>query len=265
MCKVSTETGIGPKLTVAISVIEARLESLTLEKLPVTSGVVYLLLLQMASVEQAQSAASRLAREDVSVVFLDSVGASNSRNAALTHTKTELLLFADDDTTLINEAFPLLIDRFEEQHQISFFLGRLRNINNELHKTYPAEGTKVRKTNSGRVGTPELSIRVKRFHEHGLTFDPSFGAGTDQPFGEEYIFICDALAKGLEGAFVELDLAVHAGKSTGQRMLKGSAQLRQAVLRRALGRASWVYRVGYAFKHRSIFDGVGELVRFIKP
>ena len=257
--------GSQPRLTVAVSMIGARIESWTLDRLPKTPGIVYLILAQSTSTEQRQIASDQFARGDISIVFLDSIGVSNSRNAALDRVQSEFLLFADDDIVLLNDAYPRLIKYFEDQPELDFLVGRLRSEAHALHKNYPPAGTPVRRTNSGRVGTPELAIRVDRFRQLSLYFDVAFGAGTEQPFGEEYIFICDALSKNLKGAFVDVDLAVHTGKSTGQRMRVGTAPLRQAVLSRALGKTSWPYRVGYAIKHRKIFSDLRELCHFLRP
>ena len=245
--------------------IGARLHNWSLAKLPKTDGVFYLLLLQQADAEQVNRLYTSFERDDVKVVALDTIGVSNSRNAAISHAEAEILLFADDDTLLLADAYPYLIERFQTQPERAFLIGRICNEDMEPHKRYPPDGAPVKKSNCGKVGTPEIALRLDLFRQHDLAFDTTFGAGTEKPFGEEYIFLCDALSKGLTGKFVALNLATHSGASTGQRMVLGTAQLRSEVLRRALGPHSWFYRLGYALKHRRVFSGARDLIRFLKP
>ena len=67
-------------------------------------------------------------------------------------------------------------------------------------------------------------------------FDERFGAGTEWPIGDEYIFLADLLRRKLSGMHVALPLAKHPRLSSGMAFDAKSLETRRAVFRRAVGR-----------------------------
>lgn len=252
-----------PTLTLAISSLENRIARIFPEDLPKQNGLEYLLLLQ-GKTDPGLLLRFR-GRSDIRIIQLETTGVAHSRNTAIEHAASEIILFADDDLDFETESYMCLRRRFARAATVDFVCGRLRNAEGGAFKPYQDDGAKVSKLNSGRVGTPELAIRTHVFRERGVKFDINFGAGSHFWLGDEYIFICDALRKGLSGVHISLHFGTHLTESSGILNRPESMRIRKAVLRRALSPFSWPYRLAFALKHRKRFTSFVSFLHFVSP
>ena len=60
-----------------------------------------------------------------------------------------------------------------------------------------------------------MMVRVEAIRNAGIQFDENFGAGVDNFLGDEYIFIADALKRGLQGMYLPIRVAIHPKESSG--------------------------------------------------
>lgn len=253
-----------PELTIAVAVLGDGIFNLNSEVLPACDALRYDLFVQSAQEQHKIYCAEALIRSDIRVFFIDTLGAPHSRNSALEHAQTELLLYADDDLVFLSESYCDLRKAFATSPDIDFICARMTDEQGQPFKAYSSTGTAVNLRNCGKVGTPEIAIRVGRFREEDIWFDTDFGAGTEQPSGDEYIFLCDAMRSGLTGRHLDLFVACHPGQSTGHKHSVESFNTKEKVLRRALGRGSWPYRVAFAIKHASKFPNWSSVLRFVR-
>jgi hypothetical protein len=235
-------------LTIAISTIGARIHQLILP--PPTPGCEVIVLAQDAP---AQSA---IARPDLRLIPLPGRGVSASRNAALACIETEFLLFGDDDVTLNMDAVMQMRDHLAADPGLAMVVGQLDGP----HRTDTIRTGPLRRTNVGRIGTPALMIRLPAFRAAGLEFDLHFGLGTDYPLGEEFIFVTDALAAGLRGAYLPLVVGTHPAPSSGDNWADPVLlRARAAALHRVFGVRTLPYALGFAWRHRARLGGPGIL------
>ena len=259
-------TAAGPDLFIAIATTAARVATLNLARLPPQTGVEYRIFVQCEGAEPAVAAhsAQALARDDIRVIPTDGHGAARNRNAALRQIDGAVLLFADDDLILDLNGIAALRAQIAAAPVVDFFCARLLDGVHRSPKRYAPDGTAVRWYNCGKVGTPELALRPARARAAGLRFDESFGAGTPNWLGDEYIFLCDALRAGLQGRHVAVDIGVHPADSSG--LAKGAAAMavRRKVLVRALGRwRGMPARWAFALRHRRDFPNLASFLRFL--
>lgn len=254
-----------PRLTIALSTMAGRLESLTPERLPQMPDVVWHLFVQGPTAAVATAAARLTAtRPDITVTALDSRGVAHSRNAALAAVASDWLLFADDDLTFHPEGIAALIARCDREAAADFLCARLTDETGLPRKRYAPDGTRARWFNCGKVGTPELALRPGRVRAAGIGFDPGFGAGAPDWMGDEYIFLCDALRAGLKGWHVDVVPASHPAASSGLTNTPEAMAVRRRVLIRALGRwASLLPRLAFALRHRRTFPDWRSILRFL--
>lgn len=250
-------------LTVAIAALADRLHTIDMSQMPALDGVDYHIFVQGAARPVQLEGAKD--RPDIRVTFLNSIGVTHSRNAAITAAQGDVILFADDDLSLATDNYAALRTKFEAAPDIDFMCGQLLDGDDRPFKQYPANLTKASRLNTAKVGTPEIAIRTKTVREAGVLFDTRFGAGSTLWLGDEYIFLCDALRAGLRGHHIDLILATHPIPSSGQAFNAETLAIRDAVLRRALGPMSWHLRCAFALRHRKKFPGWQSLLRFIRP
>ncbi|MEP5761316.1 MAG: glycosyltransferase [Litoreibacter sp.] len=252
-------------LTVAVAVLGDALLNLKCDDFPPNEHVRYDIFVQNAGADHEAHANEFLKRNDIRVFFLATLGVANSRNAALERADSDVLLFADDDLTLLTENYGQLLSFFNKNESVDFVCCRLFDGAGQPFKKYARNGCRAKRSNCGRVGTPEMAVRPTSFRKSGTCFDPMFGAGAALYSGDEYIFLCDALKAGHKGRHLDLFLAIHDGESTGHAHKADGFYVKDKVLRRALRPWSWPYRCAFAIKHRKKFAGWKDMLKFVSP
>jgi glycosyltransferase involved in cell wall biosynthesis len=249
-------------ITVAIATLGDRLKNLSLSMLPETQGVDYHVFVQGAPDDM--DLAGALNRPDITLTAPKGRGVAKSRNAAIEMAKGDIIIFADDDLILHTQNYDALRALFRDTPDLDFVCAQLRDETGHPFKSYSLDGTKATRFNTAKVGTPEMAIRTKAIRAAQVFFDPDFGAGSPNWLGDEYIFLCDALGAGLRGQHSALSLATHPTLSSGQDNSPESFDVREAVLRRALGAFSWPFRCAFAWRHRKRFPDWSSFWRFVR-
>ena len=194
----------------------------------------------------------------VRVIRCQGIGVGHSRNAVIENTNTELLAFCDDDVLpnydqLLEAADQLVSSGYD------FYIGRLFDFDGNPRKRYSWPGTEARFHNIGKVGTPEILIRVSALKKSGVRFDPSFGAGTLSPLGDELIFLSDCLKSGLKGQHISAVFGFHSAESSGR-----GGDLRKLAHRLRAGRRAYRGNTAYIFPMFFAKTVAGQLFRLSK-
>ncbi len=245
-----------PTLTIAVSTIGDGYKNLHV--LPPQVGVFWIVLIQQTKGYPENLFSDR---PDLLVIRLNCIGLSNSRNQALKHAQTSLLLFADDDAVLDINGINALRQKFAEDRTLDFGAGwRKEHFPKRHHqrKTY-----KLTRYNTGRICAPELILRLRPFRQKSNCFNTDFGLGATHEIGEEYIFVTDALAKGMSGKSFPIIMASHPHPSTGNNW--NSQQIlaaRHCVIDHVFGRLSRLVKILYAIRHRKKFASLSTAVHF---
>ena len=200
-------------------------------------------------------------RADVTYVALETLGLSHSRNSALAHCITPLLVFADDDMVLDTDGVKRLAVQMGQDSKLGFSAGwRAGRMPKTGRRAAPY---RLRKLTAGRVCAPELMVRVEAVRAAGVQFDTAFGVGAQHPVGEDYIFVCDMLDAGLCGAAFPIVTGTHNGLSTGDNWSDTTIlRARRTVLDRCFGAWSPMVRAAYALRHAKRLGGVRGAWRF---
>jgi len=198
------------------------------------------------------------------LVELKSKGVAKSRNAALKYATGKYLIFGDDDITFDESGISELVNYFESHPECSILLAQTSDESGESRKLYPTRAHKLSRLNSAKAATYEMMVRLDAIREAGITFDENFGAGADNYLGDEYIFIADALKKGLRGEFLPIRVAIHPKESSGS--LWGTPKdlnARAAVFSRVFGAWAPLFRALFLLKSRKGRVGMFNSMKFI--
>jgi glycosyltransferase involved in cell wall biosynthesis len=198
------------------------------------------------------------------LVELKSRGVAKSRNAALKYASGKYLIFGDDDITFDESGIAELVSYFESHPECSILLAQTSDESGELRKTYPKRTQKLSRLNSAKAATYEMMVRLDSIRGAGISFDEYFGAGADNYLGDEYIFIADALKKGLKGYFLPVRVAIHPKDSSGS--LWGTPKdlsARAAVFGRVFGAWAPLFRALFLLKSRKGKVGLINTLKFI--
>ena len=176
-------------------------------------------------------------------------GVARSRNRAIALATEDICLLGDDDQVY----FPDTIDRVERafsmhpEADIITFMEKTPE--GELRKSYPKRAMRHSVFSVMRVREPEIAFRLSSVQRFGLRFDEDFGFGK-YVIGEGYIFLVDALKKGLTVMFVPEVISIHPAESTATMGAtdKNVMYSKGAMFRRALGPMSIPFLLAFFLK-----------------
>ena len=201
---------------------------------------------------------------EVKVLELQSIGVAKSRNAALSNTNTEYLIFGDDDIEFNESGITSAVNFLAANPKISILLMQAVDETGALRKGYPSSAHKLKLTNSAKAATYEMMVRVADIKAAGVKFDENFGAGAENYLGDEYIFIADALRSGLKGSFQPIVIAMHPSESSGNLRNTASDRVaRSKIFSRVFGIWAPVMRLLFIAKPPSKKFGVLNSLLFI--
>lgn len=130
------------------------------------------------------------------------VGLSKSRNMAIREATEDICIFTDDDILFEKEAKQIIkqaYDNYPNADIICFFVESL-NTNRKIKKMKKG---KIGFLKTMRIASFQITFNRKKIIEKGIKFDEEFGAGSKWNHGEEAIFLCDCLRKGLKIQYVD--------------------------------------------------------------
>lgn len=198
------------------------------------------------------------------LVELKSRGVAKSRNAALKYASGKYLIFGDDDITFDEDGIKSLIEYFEAHPECAIIMAQTSDETGALRKSYPTKAHKLTRFNSAKAATYEMMVRVDAIRSAGIQFDENFGAGVENFLGDEYIFIADALNKGLQGMYLPTRVAIHPKDSSGSTWgTERDLKARAAVFSRVFGASAPIFRALFLLKSRKGKVGLIKSLRFI--
>lgn len=179
-----------------------------------------------------------LSREDVVLHKYQGKGLSANRNLALAQATADLVLYADDDTRLLENTFDVAFSTFEAHSELDIACFQASTYTGKMLKDYPsapAPLTEMPKEYS--VSTIEMVFRREKVQD-SIHFDERFGLGTKfLTCGEEEIWFQDALRAGLKIAYFPTKIV------ETSMMLKRSLLYVEAGVQRSYGAISY-YKYG---------------------
>ena len=202
---------LNPQITVATSTTINRVNSV--RDIDCSIDVDHLVLVQ--GISNISDDLSKLGPESATLIYLEGRGVARSRNQAIKECKTEFLIFSDDDARLVGPGICKVLLEFQRSPEVDFLLLRSVDEGGNPRKRYPRSGKSASRFNTGRYGTIEIAIRVDKVRRSGSLFNVHFGAGTDLPLGDEYLFIVEMLKRGLKGRHSDSVISVHDIESSG--------------------------------------------------
>ena len=198
------------------------------------------------------------------LVELKSRGVAKSRNAALKYASGKYLIFGDDDIVFDESGIAKLVEYFENHPDCAIIMAQTSDETGALRKSYPTKEAKLTKYNSAKAATYEMMIRLDAIRSSGITFDENFGAGAENYLGDEYIFIADALKRGLKGVYLPIRVAIHPKDSSGSAWgTPKDLTARAAVFSRVFGSTAPLFRALFLLKSRKGPVGISNALRFI--
>ena len=245
------------ELTFAYSTLAHRVKNITF---PVARSNREVIVLVQNPKKESFNCDSSAAR----VIELENLGVAKSRNAALKNAQGKYLIFADDDIVFDENGINQLVHYFDAHPECAIIMAQTSDDTGALRKSYQSRAQKLTRLNSAKAATYEMMVRVDAIRAADVQFDENFGAGVENYLGDEYIFISDALKKGLQGMFLPIRVAIHPKESSGSAWgSEKDLKARAAVFTRVFGISAPIFRALFLFKSRKGKVGIIKALQFI--
>ena len=246
-----------PKLTIGYSTLAERVKNI---RLPLEK---YEFLVLVQNPGKREYDAEKLKKRAL-VAEVSGKGVTKSRNRAIELTKTDYLIFGDDDVEFHPEKLNEAIAIMEADPQLTLLLLAATDDKGRSRKQYPKKRERLTKLNSARAATYEMLIRAPEVRRLRVKFDENFGAGAENYLGDEFIFIADLIDKGAKCEFAPIYVASHPEESSGSRW--GSdrdRQVRARIFTRVFGIWAPLVRLAFGLRRRAELGGTKNVLKFV--
>jgi len=142
-------------------------------------------------------------------------GLSLSRNRAIENIDDGIVIITDNDVYFSKDTIQRVVSAFEKYSDMDILTFQFETPNGEYTKKYKNYFFKHNKFTLSKVASIEIAFRVKSIKDKGLKFNEKFGLGSVYKSSEEYIFLVDALEKGLKIGFVPEVISYHPNEASG--------------------------------------------------
>lgn len=133
-------------------------------------------------------------KNNICILFSSDRGISKSRNLAIKEAKADICLFCDDDEILFENTEEIITDAFMKNSRADVIIFNLEN----WRKNLGVVEKKLRYTDLFKVSSVQIAIRRKSVVDKEIYFDELLGVGSGNGAEEEFKFLLDCRAAGLE-------------------------------------------------------------------
>ncbi|MGN0841518.1 MAG: glycosyltransferase family A protein [Candidatus Ornithospirochaeta sp.] len=131
------------------------------------------------------------------MISTETRGVGVNRNLVLTYAKGDIILFADDDVTYIDDLEEIVTAEFDSHPDADVFIFHLDTDDpKRKQKKYP-KTRKCSRFERMPWGGVRIAVRLNSIRKANIWFTTLFGGGCIFPSGEDSIWLLDAKRKGL--------------------------------------------------------------------
>jgi hypothetical protein len=133
---------------------------------------------------------------------------------------------------------------------------KIKTFSGKDYKKYKGIGFKHNLKTLSNIGIIDVAFREELIDKYNLSFDERFGPGGYYSIGEDFIFMTDAIKKGLNIQFEPIDVVQHEDIGTGQILRDDIIFGRGAMFSRVFGSLSFVLNIYFATKNYKKYSSV---------
>ncbi len=154
-------------------------------------------------------------KETIKIFSYLEKGLSRSRNKAISHSKADVCLLADDDVFYVNNYQDIVLNAYNKYKDADLIAFHLISDDPSWRKKKLKEG-RLGKFRIMKISSVQISLKRSSILSKKIKFDEKFGAGTENYMGEENIFLMDCYRAGLKIYYLPVLIArlKDSGKST---------------------------------------------------
>lgn len=165
-----------------------------------------------------------LSRKDIDIFRFDGCGLSRNRNNSINNCTSDIILFADDDTTLTVDGIHNVMDAFQNNPDVDLFTFKHTGT---TPKKYPPRQCRLSIPLPQGYYVSSIEIAFRRSSGKTLKCHPEFGLGSAKMHGgEDELLLLTAIHRGLNCQYIPLNICSHQHESTGDKSTLSDKNLR---------------------------------------
>lgn len=201
------------KLEILISTNNEKIHDIQKILLPPMKNISYLISHQVYDGKEYEFNSER---KDVRYIKSNERGLSKNRNVSLLKALGEICIISDDDVSYEKEYLNNIFKAFKKNSDADIITFKVKTKPSEpKFKKYPNFAFKHNLRTIFQVSSIEIAFRLKSIKKVNLKFDENFGLGAKFYYGEENIFLVDALKKGLKIKYIPYHVVNHSYERSG--------------------------------------------------
>lgn len=153
-------------------------------------------------INQTENLACKMVNQKV--ISVKQKGLSASRNLAIGKATGDIVLLADDDVTYVADYARIVEEEHEKNPEADIICFGVESKNPQ-RKIKKMRNAQMGYLKIMRICSSQISMKLEKIK--GIPFDEKFGAGSTYNRGEEAIFLCDCLRRGLTIKYVNKKIA----------------------------------------------------------
>lgn len=172
-------------------------------------------------------------------------GSPASRNLAIQSSTKDICLMSDDDIVYKPNLYNTIVEAYKTYPNSAMISFEAIDEQGELYTNYYAEGIHNRKS-LRKIYTWVITFNRQLFKDNSIYFNHYFGVGSVFKGATEYVFLRNALDKGLLMRHISKVIVMHPNDSSGRRMGSDDAiKARAAMAQRFHGNLSYIWLLKY--------------------
>ena len=134
----------------------------------------------------------------VKMISTDTRGVGINRNIGLMNAHADILLIADDDMRYVDDYEQIVQQAFREAPDADAIIFNIETIGNDMSRRINKKIKRIHYYNALNYGAARIAVKTSALRRENIWFNINFGGGTQYSAGEDTLFICDLLKRGLK-------------------------------------------------------------------
>lgn len=151
--------------------------------------------------------------QNIQIINSNEFGLSKSRNLALQHATSAIVLLADDDVIYLKFFEKIIHKAYQDYPEAAMICFQFFDENGEFKKKYPLKKGYISPKKLA-LSSVEMSLNLNLIRKYGLKFNEHFGLGATFPMHEEQVFKEQLSSHKLKVAFIPAPILIHPGTTS---------------------------------------------------
>jgi len=204
-------------------------------------------------------------KNNLLIISEKSIGLSKSRNLAIKNSQKEICHISDDDIRYVKNFDIIIETAYSNNPKADIIVFQIKTQDDLKYKNYYPNKKWIGIMGVAKVSSVEITFKRRSILSTKLKFDEKFGLGTDFPSGEEFIFLTDAIKKGLKILYIPKPIVIHTFESSGKNLNNRKlVEAKGAMFFRVFGIFGYLYLILFSLKkHNQSYFGLLNLMKYM--